>query len=160
MEPLLFIFDPQSKQSSRINNIDHTIPLVGKPKSPYSYIEWKQLPTWTKTVVMTKCRKCIFTTLLMTPWTKEHKEDSKTYSYGNTLLIYKSGWYGHGWHEPFCSPCHCWYKLSATKIWRILQAHRIYHYNILPGVFQVSLFIFYHREARVKESDNLPSCIY
>jgi hypothetical protein len=55
---------------------------------------------------------------------------------------------------------YCWYKLSATKIRRILQVHRVYHCSILPRVNQVSLFIFYHRKARVKESDNSPSCIY
>ena len=67
MEPLLFLFDPQPEQSSRINNIEHTIPLVNKPKLAYTYIEWKQLPTWTKIVVTTKYRKYTFTTLLMTP---------------------------------------------------------------------------------------------
>jgi hypothetical protein len=29
-----------------------------------------------------------------------------------------------------------------------------YHYSILPGVFQLSLFIFCHRKAMVKEFDN------
>ena len=47
MEPLLFISDPQPEQSSRIINIEYTIPLVNKPKLAYTYIEWKQLPTWT-----------------------------------------------------------------------------------------------------------------
>jgi hypothetical protein len=93
MEPLLFISDPQPEQSSKINNIEHIIPLVNKPKLAYTYIEWKQLPTWTKTVVMMKYRKCTFTTLLMTPWTGEHKEDSKACSYRNVLLIYKNGWH-------------------------------------------------------------------
>ena len=37
--------DPQLEQSSRINNIEHNIPLVNKPKLAYTYIEWKQLPT-------------------------------------------------------------------------------------------------------------------
>jgi hypothetical protein len=106
MEPLLFIYDPQLEQRSRINNIEHSIPLVNKPKLAYTYIEWKQLSTWTKTVVTTKCRKCTFTALLMTPWTREHKEDSKACSYENALLIYKSGWHGHGGYEPFCGLCH------------------------------------------------------
>jgi hypothetical protein len=39
MEPLLFIFDPQPEQSCRINNIEHTIPLVNKTKLAYTYIE-------------------------------------------------------------------------------------------------------------------------
>ena len=43
MEPLLFISDPQPEQSSRINNIEHTIPLVNKPKLAYTYIEWKTI---------------------------------------------------------------------------------------------------------------------
>jgi hypothetical protein len=44
MKLLLFISDPQPEQSSRINDIEHTIPLVNKPKLAYTYIEWKQLP--------------------------------------------------------------------------------------------------------------------
>jgi hypothetical protein len=39
MEPLFFIFDPEPEQSSRINNIEHTILLVKKPKLAYTYIE-------------------------------------------------------------------------------------------------------------------------
>jgi hypothetical protein len=51
MEPRFFISDPQPEQSSRINNIEHTIPLVNKPniehtiplvnkpKLDYTYIE-------------------------------------------------------------------------------------------------------------------------
>jgi hypothetical protein len=85
MEPFLFISDPQPKQSNIINNIEHTKALVNKPKLAYTYIEWKQLPTWTKTVMMTKYRKYTFTALLITPWTREHKKDSKACSYGNAL---------------------------------------------------------------------------
>jgi len=34
------------------------------------------------------------------------------------------------------------------------------HCSILPGVFQVPLFIFYHRETMDKDIDSSPSCIY
>ena len=93
----------QPAQSSRINNIQHTIPFVNKPKLAYIYNQKNCVPKQ-RHVVTTKYSKCTFTALLMTPWTRKHKEDSKVYSYGNALLIYKSGWHGHGWHEPFC--CH------------------------------------------------------
>jgi len=34
------------------------------------------------------------------------------------------------------------------------------HSSILPGVSQVSLFIFYHWETMDKDIDSSPSCIY
>jgi hypothetical protein len=33
---LLFISDPQPEHNNRINNINHTIPLVNKPKLAYT----------------------------------------------------------------------------------------------------------------------------
>ena len=51
----------QPAQSSRINDIEHTIPLVTKPKLAYIYNQNNYLPE------QTKDSKYTFTALLMTP---------------------------------------------------------------------------------------------
>jgi hypothetical protein len=50
----------QPAQSNRINDIEHTIPLVTKPKLVYIYYQNNYLPE------QIKYNKCTFTALLMT----------------------------------------------------------------------------------------------
>jgi len=57
---------PQPEQNNRINNIQHTIGLVTKPKLDYIYTQNNSLPEQ-KHVLTTKYIICTFTALLMTP---------------------------------------------------------------------------------------------
>jgi hypothetical protein len=77
MEPLFFLLANAGKlfkstqtppaQSSTINNIQHTIPLVTKPKLAYIENQNNYLPEQRHDVITTKYNICTFTAMLMTP---------------------------------------------------------------------------------------------